>query len=85
MKNKSLITVDRNGNPVTEPSSYANFCINFVQYTTLEKNRCSESLRRGGEEAARMGKPYVYNCHAGLIDFVAPILVDEKQRTILDE
>lgn len=73
------VTVDRNGKPVTKPSSYTSFCMNFTQSTTIGEKRCAESHRKGGEEAARTGKPYVYTCHAGLIDFAAPILVAGTQ------
>ena len=73
------VTVDKNGNPVTNPSSYTSFCKNFVHTTTIGDNRCAESHRKGGEEAARTGKPYIYTCHAGLIDFAAPILIEGKQ------
>ena len=31
-----------------------------------------------GEEAARSGKPYIGPCHAGLIDFAAPIMIKGK-------
>ncbi|WP_243454571.1 PocR ligand-binding domain-containing protein [Desulfosporosinus fructosivorans] len=44
--------------------------------TECGDKRCAESHRKGGEEAARTGKPVVYECHAGLIDFAAPIMVD---------
>ena len=37
---------------------------------------CSLSHKKGGEEAARTGRPYIYTCHAGLIDFAAPIIVE---------
>lgn len=77
--NIASITVDINGNPVTKPSAYTDFCMNFMQSTFLGENRCAESHRKGGEEAAKTGKPYIYKCHAGLIDFAAPILVDGKQ------
>lgn len=77
--NIASITVDMNGNPVTKHSSYTTFCSNFTQSTTIGNSRCAESHRRGGEEAARTGRPYVYKCHAGLIDFAAPILVDGHQ------
>ena len=73
------ITVDKSGNPVTTPSSYTNFCIDFVHSTTIGDTKCAECHRKGGEEAARTGKPYIYTCHAGLIDFAAPILVEGKQ------
>ncbi|EQB87620.1 PocR ligand-binding domain-containing protein [Clostridium punense] len=73
------VTVDINGNPVTKPSSYTRFCESFTHSTTTGDNRCAESHRRGGEEATRTGRPYVYTCHAGLIDFAAPIMIDGVQ------
>ncbi|PRR81424.1 putative histidine kinase sensor domain protein [Clostridium vincentii] len=66
------VTVDINGTPVTKPSSYTSFCQDFTHSTTTGDNRCAQSHKKGGEEAARTGKPYVYTCHAGLIDFAAP-------------
>jgi len=73
------VTVDRSGNPVTTPSGYTSFCSDFIHTTNIDDNRCAESHRKGGEEAARIGKPYIYTCHAGLIDFAAPILIEGKQ------
>lgn len=77
--NIASVTVDINGNPVTKPSSYTSFCIDYTHSTTIGDNRCAESHKKGGEEAARTGKPYIYTCHAGLIDFAAPISVAGKQ------
>lgn len=71
------VTVDTEGNPVTEPSRYTRFC-NFVHSTEIGDNRCAESHRKGGEEAVRLGKPVTYECHAGLIDFAAPIILEGK-------
>ena len=73
------VTVDKNGNPVTDPSSYTSFCKDFVHSTSIGDKKCAECHRKGGEEAARTGKPYIYTCHAGLIDFAAPILIQDKQ------
>ncbi|WP_160676090.1 PocR ligand-binding domain-containing protein [Clostridium sp. C8-1-8] len=70
------VTVDRNGNPVTKPSCYTRFCTNFIHSTTIGDSRCAESHKKGGEMAAITGKPYIYTCHAGLIDFAAPIMID---------
>jgi len=77
--NIASITVDINGVPVTKNSSYTNFCEKCIQSTAAGKSRCAASHKRGGEEAARTGRPYVYKCHAGLIDFAAPIMVDGCQ------
>lgn len=73
--NIASVTVDKNGTPVTNPSSYTRFCMNFTQSTKCGEDRCATSHKKGGEEAARIGRPYIYTCHAGLIDFAAPILV----------
>ncbi|MDF2673884.1 MAG: chemotaxis protein [Clostridiales bacterium] len=70
------VTVDINGDPVTKPSSYTSFCNDFTHSTTIGDNRCAESHKKGGEEAVRTGRPYIYKCHAGLIDFAAPIMVE---------
>lgn len=71
------VTVDTEGTPVTKPSRYTRFC-NFVHSTETGDNRCAESHRKGGEEAVRLGKPVTYECHAGLIDFAAPIMLEGK-------
>jgi len=73
------VTVDLDGTPVTKPSCYTRFCDDYTHSTKCGDDRCAESHRKGGEEAARMGKPYVYECHAGLIDFAAPIMLGNKQ------
>ena len=73
------VTVDIDGNPVTNPSRYTRFCQNYTHSTECGDKRCAESHRKGGEEAARLGRPVVYECHAGLIDFAAPILLEGRQ------
>lgn len=74
--NIASVTVGRDGNPVTEPSSYTKFCIDFTHSTKIGDDRCAESHKKAGEEAARTGRPYIFTCHAGLTDFAAPIMVD---------
>lgn len=76
--NCASVTVDKDGNPVTKPSSYTRFCENFVHSTKKGDDRCAASHKRMGQEAARTGKPFVGACHAGLIDFAAPIIVEGK-------
>jgi len=71
------VTVDKDGTPVTKSSSYTSFCMDFTHSTKIGDDRCALSHKKGGEEAARTQKPYIYTCHAGLIDFAAPILVGD--------
>lgn len=72
------VTVDRNGTPITKPSAYTKFCDGFVHKCKIGDSRCAASHNRMGEEAARTGRPYVGPCHAGLIDFAAPIIVNHE-------
>ena len=72
------VTVDNNGIPVTKESSYTSFCKDFTHSTEVGDDRCAKCHKKGGEEAAKNGRPYVYTCHAGLIDFAAPIIVEGK-------
>ena len=75
--NIASITVDKDGTPVTKSSSYTSFCMEFTQSTKVGENRCALSHKKGGEEAAKNLKPSIYTCHAGLIDFAAPILIGD--------
>jgi ligand-binding sensor protein len=71
------VTVDPEGNPITKPSSYIRRC-NITHSSLSGDKRCAESHSKAGEEAVRQGKPYVFECHSGLIDFAAPILLEGK-------
>lgn len=75
--NIASVTVDKDGAPVTNPSSYTRFCMDFTHSTKIGDDRCAASHKKAGEEAARTRKPYIFTCHAGLIDFAAPILVGD--------
>ena len=72
------VTVDPDGKPLTNPSSYTRFCMDYTHSTECGDKRCAESHNKGGEEAVRTGKPVVYECHAGLIDFAAPIMLEGR-------
>ncbi|MFL0249652.1 PocR ligand-binding domain-containing protein [Clostridium neuense] len=73
------ITIDMDGIPITKPTRYTNFCSRYTQSTEEGFKRCAKAHKLGGEEAARTGKPYIYTCHAGLVDFAVPIIVNGKQ------
>jgi ligand-binding sensor protein len=75
----SAVTVDINGVPITKPTDWTDFCMKHTRNSALGCKRCQENDRVGGETAARTGRPFVYECHAGLMDFGAPIMVNGKQ------
>ncbi len=73
------ITVDMEGNPVTRPSNFTKFCMEHTRGSKTGLARCMECDRKGGEESARTGKPAIYECHAGLVDFGTPIMLEGRQ------
>ncbi|HWR41421.1 MAG TPA: PocR ligand-binding domain-containing protein [Patescibacteria group bacterium] len=72
------ITVDHNG-PVTNPSNFTEFCMELTRKSPEGARRCNQCDINGGQEAARTGKPAIYYCHGGLMDFAAPIVVNGRQ------
>ena len=74
--NCAAVSVDRDGKEVTRPSYYRDFCQDHIHKSRIGDERCAECHNQMGEEAARSGKPYIGHCHAGLIDFAAPIMVN---------
>lgn len=75
----TAVTVDAEGKPVTRPTDWTDFCMKYTRASAEGCKRCEACDRKGGEAAARTGKPSVYECHAGLWDFGAPIIVDGQQ------
>lgn len=73
--NCAAVSVDREGKEITDPSHYRAYCQNYIHKSPEGDARCAECHNRMGEDAAKNGKPYVGSCHAGLIDFAAPIIV----------
>ena len=72
----SLIA-DENGIPVTEGSGFTDFCMNLTRKSGLGCTRCNACDKQGALETLENGKPVVYHCHAGLVDFAAPIMLED--------
>lgn len=74
----AALTVDLDG-PVTQLSNPTEFCMNLTRGCPKGAERCNRCDLQGGEEAGRTGRPAVYYCHGGLMDFAAPILLGRRQ------
>ena len=70
----SLVTVDHRGKPITQYSGFTNFCSKIRTFGEY-RDKCHQCDREGGLEATIKGEPYVYICHAGLVDFAIPIMI----------
>lgn len=73
--NVASLIVDDDG-PVTEPSNFSDFCSNCIRSSKIGGARCNQCDIKWGKLAAQNGRPMVYTCHAGLKDFVIPIMVE---------
>ena len=69
---------DANGVNITTDKHSTDFCINYNKKSAIGKTRCEMCDKNGTELALRMGKSVTYHCHAGLIDFAAPIMAHGK-------
>lgn len=73
----AALTTDDSGS-VTELSNGTDFCMNFTRASRIGCERCNQCDLMGGEQSSKTGKPAVYYCHGGLVDFAAPIILNGK-------
>ncbi len=73
------VSVDNVKGTITEPSNFTDFCMKYTRGSTEGNKRCVACDIEGGKKSGNTGKPAVYSCHAGLVDFAAPIMVDGQQ------
>ena len=73
----AILIVDYKGVPVTRHSGGTDFCA-IVRKNPDTAKYCQKCDSRGGIEAARLNKPFMYLCHCDILDTAIPIVVDEK-------
>lgn len=73
----AALSTDSTG-AVTELSNPTDFCMNLTRKSSIGCERCNQCDLQGGAESSRTGRPSVYYCHGGLVDFAAPIIVNGK-------
>lgn len=77
MTGLAVITVDADGNPVTKGSNFCTFCSLYNRQSPIGSFRCQSCDANGAKLALAEGKPISYTCHAGLVEFAAPILAND--------
>ncbi|HYH01459.1 MAG TPA: PocR ligand-binding domain-containing protein, partial [Bacillota bacterium] len=73
------LSTDKNGNPITNPTNFTDFCMRLTRGSHKGLEGCMRSDAKGGAESASTGKPAVYFCDNGLMDFGAPIILNGQQ------
>lgn len=70
----AALTTDRNGVAVTKGSNFSDFCMKYTRQSEAGCARCELCDKSGAELALEEGRSVTYSCHAGLVDFAAPIM-----------
>lgn len=73
----AMISVDQKGVPITAASAFTPFC-SSMRADSVRQRRCFNCDAHGGLQSAIDGKPYLYQCHSGLVDFSVPIMVGDQ-------
>ncbi len=76
MTGMAALTTDAEGNPVTKGSNFTDFCTLYTRNSKLGSVRCESCDKNGAKMTLASGKPCTYYCHAGLVDFAAPIMAN---------
>ena len=72
------ITTDANGVAITQGSGFSDFCMKCTRNSFIGNLYCEQCDRYGANMALEKGRSVTYTCHAGLIDFAAPIIVNDQ-------
>ena len=78
MARMAALTTDESGIPLTEGSSFSDLCANYCRRSPTGRKRCEKCDRDGALRVLESGKPVWYYCHAGLVDFAAPIMLGDR-------
>jgi len=78
MTGMAALTTDRNGIAVTKGSNFSDFCMKYTRPSGIGGRRCEQCDKIGAEMAQKEGVSYAYFCHAGLVDFAAPIMAGNQ-------
>ncbi len=73
----AFATVDYRGRPVIRYSGFTDYCTCMRSHEKY-RHLCFQCDAHGGLHATITGKPYIYRCHGGLVDFAVPLIVDGK-------
>ena len=73
----AIITIDYKGNPITKHSCRTDFC-SVIREDPVFRKRCCRCDALAGLEAVRMGKPYIYLFHCGVVDAAVPVTVGNR-------
>ena len=73
----AFVTVDYKGRPITRYSGFTDHCALGRELQGFSE-MCEQCDAHGGLHSAITGQPYIYRCHADLVDFAVPLILDDN-------
>ncbi len=77
MTGMSVMVSDNEGNPLLEDFQMTDFC-EITRRSPMGCIRCEQCCRIGADTTLQEGRAAIYTCHAGLVEFAAPIATHEN-------
>lgn len=74
----AALTTDVDGTPITQGSGFTRFCMELTRKSAVGCKKCEKCDSDGAFMTLEKGKATAYVCHAGLMDFAAPIMIEGK-------
>ena len=78
MTGMAAVITDEEGHAVTKGVNFTEFCGKYTRKSPIGCLRCEQCDRHGADLALKAGSSVTYFCHAGLMDFAAPIMAGDK-------
>lgn len=75
--NIALVSVIRN-KYLTSPSNSTVFCTKYTNGCALGHKRCDLCHKKWEESVIKKGKPLIFKCHLGLLNFAIPLIIEGK-------
>ncbi len=72
----SVFLIDQEGKIQLGEEDAAPYCRENVWKAKEGKKRCVECFLQGAKMCREFGKPFAFNCHGGLAEFAAPVIID---------
>ena len=73
----AFVTVDYRGRPITKYSGFTDLCALGRELQGFSE-MCEQCDAHGGLHSAITGQPYIYRCHADLVDFAVPLILNDN-------
>ncbi len=73
----AFVTVDYKGRPITRYSGFTDHCALGRELQGFSE-MCEQCDAHGGLHSAITGQPYIYRCHADLVDFAVPLILNDN-------